>query len=72
VKTVEEIKAAIDQLSPRERCELHVLLNPLPDDEWDKQMRADAEPGGKLYQLMIEAEEDAKAGRLREFPTPES
>lgn len=71
MSTVEEIKAAIDKLSPRERCELHALLNPLPEDEWDTQMRADADPGGKLHRLMVEAEEDAKAGRLREFPTPE-
>ena len=69
--TVEEIKAAIDKLSFEERCELNSLLNPLPDDEWDKQMRADAEPGGKLHKLMIEAEADAAAGRLRDFPTPE-
>ena len=60
--TVEEIKAAIDKLSFEERCELNALLNPLPDDEWDKQMRADAEPGGKLHKLMIEAEADAAAG----------
>ena len=70
MKTVEEIKAAIDQLSFQERCELNALLNPLPDDEWDKQMRADSEPGGKLHKLMLEAEADAKLGRLRDFPQP--
>jgi hypothetical protein len=31
VSTVAEIKAAIDQLSPRERCELETLLHP----DWD-------------------------------------
>ncbi len=67
---VEEIKAAIEALSPRERCELNALLHDWPDDEWDKQMRADAEPGGKLHKLMLEADADAKAGRLHEFPTP--
>ena len=65
---VEEIKAAIDQLSFQERCELHALLNPEPDDEWDKQMAADAKPGGKLHKLMMEAKEDARAGRLLDFP----
>ncbi|MBA2585037.1 MAG: hypothetical protein H0U99_00950 [Chthoniobacterales bacterium] len=70
MSTVEEIKTAIDRLSPRERCELNALLHDWPDDEWDKQMRADAEPGGKLNKLMLEAEADAKAGRLREFPSP--
>ena len=69
VSKVEEIFSEIEKLSPRERCELHALLNPLPDDDWDKQMRADAEPGGKLHKLMLEAEEDAKAGRLRDLPT---
>jgi len=68
---VEEIKAAIEQLSPRERCELHALLYPFEDDEWDKQMRADAEPGGKLHKLMLQAEEDAKAGRLEDWPDPD-
>lgn len=65
---VEEIKAAIEGLSERERCELHALLNPQEDDEWDKQMRADSEPGGKLHKLMLEAEADAKAGQLRDWP----
>jgi hypothetical protein len=67
---VEEIKAKIDKLSFQERCELNALLNPLPDDEWDKQMRADSEAGGKLHKLALEAEADAKAGRLRDFPEP--
>ena len=67
---VDEIKAAIDKLSFEERCELNALLNPLPDDEWDKQMRADAEPGGKLHKLMLQAEADANAGRLHDFPQP--
>jgi hypothetical protein len=65
---VEEIKAEIDKLSFQERCELSALLNPLPDDEWDKQMRADAEPGGKLHKLMLEAEAAAETGEWRDFP----
>ena len=65
---VEEIKAAIDKLSFQERCELNALLNPLPDDEWDKQMRADTEVGGKLHKLMVEAETEVRVGRLRDFP----
>jgi hypothetical protein len=55
--TVAEIKAAIDRLSPQERCELEALLHPQVDDDWDRQMAADAEPGGKLYQL----KEDSKS-----------
>jgi hypothetical protein len=53
MKTVAEIKAAIDKLSPQERCELEALLHPWEDDDWDRQMRADAEPGGKLHKMML-------------------
>jgi hypothetical protein len=42
MSTVAEIKAAIDQLSPEERCELEALLHPCKDDDWDKQMKRDA------------------------------
>ncbi len=69
---IEEIKAEIDKLSPRERCELNALLHDWPDDDWDKQMRADAEPGGKLDKLREEAEREENAGRLRDFPKPSS
>ena len=51
MSTVAEIKRAIDKLSPQERCELEALLHPWPDDDWDRQMRADAEPAGKLSYL---------------------
>ncbi len=56
---VEELKAAIEALSPRDRCELNALLHPFDDDEWDKRMRADSAPGGKLHKIFLEAEEDA-------------
>jgi hypothetical protein len=36
MSTVAEIKAAIDQLSPRERCELESLLHPWVKDDWDR------------------------------------
>ena len=68
MSTVAEIKAAIDQLSPKERCELEALLHPQVDDDWDRQMAADAEPGGKLYQLKEDSVKNAKAGRLTDFP----
>jgi len=68
VSTVVEIKAAIDKLSPRERCELNALLRGWYEDEWDRQMASDAESGGKLDRLRQAAEADAQAGRLREFP----
>lgn len=67
---VEQIKAEIDQLSFREKCELNALLHTWPDDEWDKQMMADSEAGGKLDKLKHAAEDDAQAGRLQDFPVP--
>jgi hypothetical protein len=43
--TVTEIKAAIESLSPREYCELMAMLHPTVDDDWDRQMKADAASG---------------------------
>ena len=45
MSTVAEIKAAIDQLSLPERCELEALLQPFGDDAWDEQMKRDAAAG---------------------------
>ena len=69
---VEQIKAAIEQLSLEERCELNALLNPLSDDDWDKQMSADSGPDGKLNHLRLEAEKEGNAGMLHDFPPPKS
>jgi hypothetical protein len=71
MSTVMEIKAAIDRLTPQERCELEALLHPWPDDAWDEQMAADAIPGGKLDNLLRNSKQEAKAGGLRDFPPPE-
>jgi hypothetical protein len=68
MSTVAEIKRAIDQLSPQERCELEALLHPWQDDPWDRQMQADAEPGGKLHDLMSASRKDGAAGKLKDFP----
>jgi len=67
---VEEIKAAIDQLSPEERCELAALLNPTEDDDWDRQMKTDAEPGGKLDRIKEVANKEYKQGKSLPFPKP--
>ena len=67
---VEEIKAAIEKLSAEERCELNALLNPIDDDDWDRQMKKDAEPGGKLDRLKEAANEEYKNGKSLPFPKP--
>ena len=68
MSTVAEIKAAIDQLSPQERCELESLLHPWEEDDWDRRMAADAEAGGKLHGLMSVSRTNAGAGKLMDFP----
>jgi len=72
MSTVAEIKAAIDRLSPQERCELEALLHPWAEDDWDRRMAADAEPGGKLHDMMSESRKNARGGKLMDFPPPGS
>lgn len=59
--TVTEIKAAIESLSPREYCELMAMLHPAVDDEWDRQMKADA-ANGRLDRVVAQSKADAVAG----------
>ncbi len=71
MRTVAEIKAAIDLLSPQERCELEALLHPWTEDDWDRQMAEDARPGSKLHNLMAASRKKAQAGKLMDFsPSP--
>ena len=62
MSTVAEIKAAIDQLSLQERCELEALLHPFEDDDWDKEMKRDA-AAGKFDALHRAAEAELAAGK---------
>jgi hypothetical protein len=70
VSRVEQLKAQIDQLSSRERAELNALLHGWFEDDWDRQMAGDAAADGKLDRLKQQAESQARAGRLRDFPKP--
>jgi hypothetical protein len=64
MSTVAEIKEAIAKLSPEEYCELMAELYPrLPDDEWDKQMKADA-AAGKLDFIDRNIERARREGTL--------
>ncbi len=68
MSTIAEIKEAIAKLSPREYCELMAELHPpVPDDEWDKQMKADA-AAGKFDQMNRRALAEHKAGLTEEWP----
>jgi hypothetical protein len=62
MSTVEEIKQAIAKLSLREYCELMAELHPYPDDEWDKQMKADF-ASGKMDWLIKETEKAIREGK---------
>jgi len=66
MSTVEEIKAAIEKLSPSERAELDALLD-RENDAWDRQMTADAK-AGKLDRLIAKVDANIASGNLREFP----
>jgi len=62
--TLLEIKAAIDRLTPREYAELLAMLHPTTDDDWDRQIAADAATG-RLDRVIAEARADLAAGRCR-------
>ncbi|MEK7686686.1 MAG: hypothetical protein AAB466_14820 [Verrucomicrobiota bacterium] len=69
MSTVAEIKAAIQRLTARERCELNAWLQNWPHDDWDRQMRADAE-AGKLDWMLHEARRAEQEGVCGDFPAP--
>jgi hypothetical protein len=66
MSTLEEIKIAIEKLSPAQRAELDVFLQQA-DDAWDRKMTADAK-AGKLDRLIARVDANIEAGELREFP----
>ena len=64
MSTVAEIKQAIDQLSPQEYCELMSALHGFEDDDWDRQMQADA-GAGRFSAMNRRADRDYETGRTR-------
>lgn len=67
MSTIAEIKEAIARLSPREYCELMAELHSFPDDEWDRQMKADA-AAGKFDEMNRRALAEHEAGQTEEWP----
>jgi hypothetical protein len=67
MSTVEEIKHAVQELSPEDRAEFAKWFNGWEDDDWDRQMQRDARHG-KLDALLGEVDADIDAGRVTEFP----
>ena len=62
MSTVEEIKTAISRLSLEERAELTAELCGWTDDDWDRQMTADA-AAGKFARLNRKADAAHAADR---------
>jgi hypothetical protein len=65
--TLDEIKAAIDKLSFDERAKLARWFHNWADDDWDRQMAADA-AAGRLDKLLAEVDEDIRNGRIEGMP----
>ena len=64
MSTVEEIRTALQRLSPEERAQITAELCGWTDDEWDCQMREDA-AAGKFTVLNQEADSAQAAGQTR-------
>jgi hypothetical protein len=67
MSTVEEIKAAIEKLSIDDRARLERLLHGWADDEWDRQIAADAS-AGRLDGVLERVDRAIDAGHLRDLP----
>lgn len=63
-----EVKSAIMIMSEEERAEISALLHELEDDDWDRQMKQDALPGGRLHRLAQEGHEAYLRGESKPFP----
>ena len=62
MSTVAEIRKALEELGLEERGTLMSELMGFEDDDWDRQMKADA-AAGKFDEMNREAMEDSKAER---------
>ncbi len=67
MSTITDIQQAIAQLSPAERNELLRWLEQYEEDDWDRQISADA-ASGKLDFLTEEANRAKRANALKPLP----
>ncbi len=63
--TLEAIKEAIAELSPKEKAHLAAWLLEHDAAEWDRQIEEDFSPGGRAMALLEEAEADVREGRVK-------
>ena len=67
MSTVDEIKAAIQNLPPGDQARLVDWVVERAKKGWGRQIAADIE-AGKLDSLLEEVDRDARAGDLRDMP----
>ena len=67
MSTVEDIKGAIQHLSPREQARLADWVLERVEKDWDCQIAADIK-AGRLDAVIKEVDRDARAGDLGETP----
>ena len=67
MSSVEAIMAAIHKLSVKERAELERALHGGVDDEWDRQMKADA-AAGRFDAILKQVDEEIDSENLRDLP----
>ncbi len=65
--SIGEIEAAIKTLPKEELARFDEWYRAFQEEQWDQQMRRDAE-AGKLDFLLEEARNEREAGTLRRFP----
>ena len=63
--TIETIKEAIADLSPKEKTRLAAWVLQQDEEEWDRQIQDDFSPGGRGMALLEEAQADAREGRSK-------
>ncbi|MBI4324069.1 MAG: hypothetical protein HY674_02275 [Chloroflexi bacterium] len=68
MSTVIEIQEAIAELSESERVELRCWLDSYEENDWDRQITADAR-SGKLDFMTQQAERAKREGKLRPLPS---
>lgn len=66
METAKDVLAAYEKLDLVERLRVLSALHPEEDDDWDKQMQADAE-SGKLDKVFAADRAAFKAGQCREI-----
>jgi thiamine pyrophosphate-dependent acetolactate synthase large subunit-like protein len=62
--TVQAIKAAIEQLTERERRELADWFEQLEEEAWDAEMEQDLAPGGRGYHLVEKINKEIDEGKF--------